>query len=285
MADLVEKYFQEDLSEAEQEALSGSLLSSEDSALRFERMSQEAYLRYGLPEPKPHWRNDPPASRPPLKGLGPWIGSVTVLLGIGAGVYFFAHSHRPSSMAPGKLSGAPLRPSASLPAGPGVHSVASSLLKKDISKTRISPFSENSTKNPKPLQGSVNTALSGSRVPTDSEIKPINPSNPGLVSPATTAANPIHTQKSPINLDQNPSQSYSGISVQVRLAHPSDLAVQVLDTQDNIRAVLYRGSLGMGNWVFQWDGQLSDGAPAQPGYYQIQVRSGLFVQTKKIQIQ
>lgn len=95
----------------------------------------------------------------------------------------------------------------------------------------------------------------------------------------------VHAQAAPINLAQNPSQNYSGLSVEISLAKPAPLAVRVLDTRGTEMAALYRGNLGPGNWVFQWDGQLSDGRSASAGYYQIEVQSGLFVQTKKIQIQ
>lgn len=65
MADLVEKYFQQDLTEAEQEALSGSLLSSDETALKFERMAGEAYARYGLPDLQPHWTDPRREAHPP----------------------------------------------------------------------------------------------------------------------------------------------------------------------------------------------------------------------------
>ncbi len=50
--DLIKKYFQEDLSEAEEKALSEKLLASTEDALRFGEEAHARYARYGLPEPE-----------------------------------------------------------------------------------------------------------------------------------------------------------------------------------------------------------------------------------------
>jgi hypothetical protein len=62
MNDLIEKYFREDLSETEEARLSELLASSDEAANLFSRKAEEAYRRYGLPEPEPpapggggHW--------------------------------------------------------------------------------------------------------------------------------------------------------------------------------------------------------------------------------------
>ena len=50
--DLIKKYFQEDLSETEEQALSEKLLASTEDALRFGEEAHARYTRYGLPEPE-----------------------------------------------------------------------------------------------------------------------------------------------------------------------------------------------------------------------------------------
>src|SRR5271170_2282593 len=82
MFDLVEKYFKEDLTEPEQAALEDSLLNSDEVALKFEAMAKEAYVRYGLPEPQPHWGN----SNGPFPSAGMGLQPLLWVLGIGAGL-------------------------------------------------------------------------------------------------------------------------------------------------------------------------------------------------------
>jgi hypothetical protein len=85
----VEKFFREELTEAEEKALSELLASSEDAAERFVALAEAAYRRHGHPEPK--WP-EPPAV-PPASGAGlkPWIGLlVTTILGLGV-LWFMAH--------------------------------------------------------------------------------------------------------------------------------------------------------------------------------------------------
>lgn len=70
MADLIEKYFQEDLTETEEKALGDEILSSEETALRLGEKAEEAYKSLGLPEPV--W----PGSGPYMPGATksyPWF--------------------------------------------------------------------------------------------------------------------------------------------------------------------------------------------------------------------
>ena len=53
MDDLIKKFFQEDLSESEEKALSEKLLSSVEDAVRFGQHAEASYHYFGLPEP--HW--------------------------------------------------------------------------------------------------------------------------------------------------------------------------------------------------------------------------------------
>src|ERR1700722_13511925 len=81
MADLIEKYFSQDLTESEEQDLSRILWDSEDSAEKFAGLAEQAYYRYGFSTP--HWENPPEA----LPGLGsgiPWemIGGFLALTGV-----------------------------------------------------------------------------------------------------------------------------------------------------------------------------------------------------------
>jgi hypothetical protein len=280
MADLVEKYFQQDLTEAEQEALSGELLASDETALQFERMAGEAYARYGLPDPKPHWTDPPGGTQLPFQGFKPWLTVTVVALGTMAAVLLW-HSHRTEFTAlVGRV----------WPVGHRDESIPTSLPHKparthDSSGSPTAPVKAKSGQadsHPSQAEEITSSSFSARRVFPASETH-----STALTSPQTQALGKplVHSQAPPLNLDQNPSQSYSGLSVEVSLAKPAPLAVRVLDTRGGEVTALYRGNLGPGNWVFQWDGQLSDGRSAGPGYYRIEVQSGLFVQTKKIQIQ
>jgi hypothetical protein len=51
MVDLIEKFFQGELTEAEDETLAGLLNSSEEAAGRFAEAAKAAYISFGLPEP------------------------------------------------------------------------------------------------------------------------------------------------------------------------------------------------------------------------------------------
>jgi hypothetical protein len=59
MPDLIDKFFRTDLTEAEESALGEMLRSSDEAAQRFGRLSEEAWRRFGLPDP------DAPASGAP----------------------------------------------------------------------------------------------------------------------------------------------------------------------------------------------------------------------------
>ena len=105
MADLIEKFFQEELTQAEEQALSDSLSSSTGEALRFGEKAQQTYLAFGLPDPQ--WPGGGPPS-PPWSStsllLKPLIWAAVLLTSGLAVVLFWPHR-----------SAAPLVPQASIP--------------------------------------------------------------------------------------------------------------------------------------------------------------------------
>jgi hypothetical protein len=51
MVDLIDKYFREDLTEAEEQLLSDQLLGSDEASSHFASLAEQKYRSYGLPEP------------------------------------------------------------------------------------------------------------------------------------------------------------------------------------------------------------------------------------------
>jgi hypothetical protein len=82
MNPLFEKYFLGELTDSEETTLEEMLKGSQDAAWEFGQAAEQAYLRYGLPEPK--LPRGPGGG--PFPGAGPWtsIGLVTtVILALG----------------------------------------------------------------------------------------------------------------------------------------------------------------------------------------------------------
>src|SRR5258708_4394954 len=91
MADLIEKYFKQDLTEAERKALGDELASSEDGAGKFAEKAEEAYRRYGLPEPQ--WKGPDDFRRRREIRSWYWLLPAFLLLGL-AGFSIWTYLHR-----------------------------------------------------------------------------------------------------------------------------------------------------------------------------------------------
>lgn len=283
MADLVEKFFKEGLTEPEEQTLSEALWASEETAEAFARMAQEAYSRYGFPEPTPTNPPQPPAA--PKGGLGPWLGAFVVMAGL-ATAYFYGRSHWanlktgifPTIAGPRPASASPARPTFKViptlkeERGPGKGILATPSLTHGAVSLRPTP------QRPQTMQANP-TAASAQRIPGGAELKMAQ-----TRTPSASLASPANPASTPINLDQNPSSDYSSLSVIVHLAKVGPLVVRVLDTRGVEIVPLYNGNLGPGHWVFEWNGQLANGQHAGPGFYLIEVQSGLFIERKTIQI-
>lgn len=271
MADLVEKFFKEGLTDVEEQALSEILWGSEDEAEKFAGLAREAYQRYGFPEP--NLPGPPQTPGHPRNGIGPWLGVFVVITGL-AVAYFYGCPYwehlKKMEMDSGTTdrrdgSAPPIKPMlqtrpASERKGNGIDS------KVQVRSNGMKP--ESPATDQKPRSDSANSpAVSAGRVPDDTERRI-----------------PASQGPTPVNLDQSPSSDYSSLSVIVHQVKPGPLSVRVLDTRGIEVLPLYNGNLGPGHWVFEWNGQLADGRHAGPGYYLIEVRSGLFVERKNVQI-
>jgi hypothetical protein len=249
MADLIGKFFQEDLSEAEEKALGEELISSEETALRLGEKAEQAYTRLGLPEPIwPDSAGTVPYVTKTIPWNWVWFWALSAgMVGVTAWWCFFHKSHAPA-------------PSASL-TGPA-----------SIEMPRIISHEKHSKTTSMESLPSVKRPLTKTSVSAVAKEKPIQ------------AASAVSVFPSPLNLDESPSQSYSNLSVVVRRSTPGFLTVRVLNALDAEVVLLYRGDLAAGNWVFEWNGRLVDGRMAVTGDYQIEVQSGSYHQRKTVQI-
>jgi hypothetical protein len=253
MSDLIEKYFQEDLTQGEQDALSQMLLDSEDAAFKFSRLAREAYLSFGLPEPESRWEDAPGPG-----GSSPRTGSILLVLGLGISLFFLAWHF-----------------------GFFQRFCVPVFLKEIAGVSTENSLSLTSTQDSLPARGlsPVSPANSlkknnlGARNKRKSVISPIS-------SPPTP-----QKESGPVNLDLHPSKTFPNLSVVVNQAQAAPLKVSVLNPAGMEARVLYQGVLASGNWIFEWNGLLAGGQKAPAGYYQIQVQSGLFSQQKTVEIQ
>jgi hypothetical protein len=296
MPDLVDKFFQEGLTEAEEQVLSENLWASEELAEKFAGIAREAYIRYGFPEPQEPGFEGP--SSGPGGGIYPWMGAGLIILGLGLAYWSwnkwgwelkaFAGNGRapvyavPSNLVPA-LNRDGLKPNPR--SQPGSFDASKPKIGTSNAQTEVQAI-ETKSKSMDQNALSPQYAMSAQRVPQESEIKRVNApiqsasNTNGQVLPPAQA----RTSPQPINLDQNPQTDYSSVSAIVHLSNPTPLVVRVLDTKGLQVRPLFSGTLGPGHWVFEWDGQMANGLKAGIGFYQIEVKAGLFVERKNVEI-
>lgn len=94
----------------------------------------------------------------------------------------------------------------------------------------------------------------------------------------STQALPVQPQAA------EPTAEGEELSVEVGTPEKALVTVRVLNGGGREVRELYTGFVQPGHWAFRWDGDLSDGAPAPAGDYQIDVQTGALHQTKNIRI-
>jgi hypothetical protein len=116
------------------------------------------------------------------------------------------------------------------------------------------------------------------------------PSPVARVSPASKSAllpnaAPVVARVTPVQKDSAVPAAFSNLSVEVQQSKDDFILVRLLDNHGAEIGVLYQGKLKSGDWVFHWNGKLLNGSPAPSGFYQIEVQSDGFHQSKTIEIQ
>jgi hypothetical protein len=258
--DLIIKFFTEDLTEAEEQALSDKLASSSEEAVRFGQHAEASYRHYGLPEPQ--WRGGgPPRGFFPRPGFGPGIWPPMTLLAVflgWLGWHFLALSRwRESEPTPQRVASEAPRPQG--------------------------------------LQDSSEVIPEKIKRPIESLDLPDKPSSPareegrekesGVISkPEKTLAplSPLTAVLTPVNVTAQPHHPHSNLEVMVRRSSPGQVTVEVLNPLGTPVVLLYQGLLQPGNWAFDWNGRLGDGSPVPPGIYHIQVQSGSILQSRSV---
>jgi hypothetical protein len=240
MPDLVDKFFREDLTEAEQEALSQELLNSDKAALKFESKAKALYISFGLALPRHHWvpQGKLPWHAAPAHSGGHALGLLHHLVHVS----HLSHWIWPSLFVVG-VTGSVVTWNHFEKAAPPV----------EIPKISATPT-------------------------------PAAPKANSKVLPVLGAAEPA-ARVTPVALNPGTPPAFSSLSIEVAQTREGPISVQVLDMSGHEVISLYQGGLKAGDWVFEWDGKLTDGSPAQAGFYRIEVQSGAFIQRKNIQIQ
>lgn len=82
----------------------------------------------------------------------------------------------------------------------------------------------------------------------------------------------------------DPTATGEELSVVVLAQEKTLVTLRILDSGGKEVRNLYTGFVQPGHWSFKWDGDLSDGVPAPPGDYQIDVQNGALHQDKDIRI-
>jgi len=268
MAELVEKFFREDLTEAEEQALADLFASSEEVAGEFLAIAERNYARYGLPQPS--W---PETLGPPIgaagAGFAPWAWMVALAI-LGGTAFWGWQQWRPlqaagtqedvlSNTVPAQKVPEPgTKPERALPAK-----------QRDLGEVSGSTRGSAGMTLEEELQRDLAEGAKGA-IPVSKKAHP----ETGRPSGAMT----------PVNLAEAPGRTFSDIAVKVSRKEPGPVSVRVLDMSGLEVAPLYTGNLDVGQWVFEWDGRLPDGNKASPGIYQVEVKSGSYRGSKNIRI-
>lgn len=250
MTDLIGKYFDAELTEAEDAALSAQLESSEDAADRFVEKAEAVYFSYGLKEPREigRWR---------LFGRASWVGwlLVAALLG-GWGLWRSRVQTAP-----------PMTPQVALSTEPVAKAQTTVL---ETSRAGGAKAKEREATKP---DTRAHAAVVPTEVPTRTiaPARPMGPPpNPGfsvearnlrvvVVKEATGALTVMMRGPEGTGTRHVEGTGSGGVVVRVLAAN-----------QVEVRR-LYEGPLQTGKWAFQWDGVMSNGKMAPPGTYHIEV--------------
>ena len=76
----------------------------------------------------------------------------------------------------------------------------------------------------------------------------------------------------------------NNLRVVVKRPYPGTATVRVVDSTGIQIRLLYSGSLGTGDWAFEWDGRDGNGGVVDPGKYRIEVLTEGVTQSREVNI-
>jgi hypothetical protein len=263
MADLIEKFFEKDLAEAERQALREELLSKDGAAEKFVEKAEASYKEFGLPEPR--WTGPDVFRQSAEPGLTQWLWLFVLLAGaIGVSMWwYFAKGNPTNENSLSSFGSEQAAPIVSLSPKP-VKKKHVPVASQPITVAQMLPVTK--------LKANVEAPLT------------IQPSLPVQVQTTSTLPLLVSPKFTPVNVDQNPNKPFSSLSVVLHRSTPGFLNVRLLDSAGRELVPLYRGNLPPGTWAFEWNGLLKDGRLAPPGKYGIEVRAGSWAQVKEVLI-
>jgi hypothetical protein len=261
--DLIIKYFREDLTEAEEQALSETLLSSTDEAFRLYQHAEAAYRYCVLPEPSQSSGQLPPGFLPG-GGFKPglWFSLILAASLLTWGICRYETSKKETILAS-------IPPVTAL-STPASHKSEMAIPEK-VFQDQVLPSS-------KPDKDLVSSDSLVEKSMSPVSLAPAIPTVEAVLPPS------VLPDTTPVNVLSQPHSAHSNLEVIVRQRASGQVMVRVLDVQGNPVVLLYQGSLQAGSWIFDWNGILGNGQKAMAGTYQIEVASGKVVQRKKVTI-
>jgi len=251
MSDVLQRFFYEDLAEAELDRIEALLQGDESNALRFAACAAEFYGKLGLPEVPDGGGGGRLWVRAawPRRAAWTWLALVAasgLLLRLWMG-----HPDRPpltrtvlpmNGPAAGALAQAAGVPAPALPSGIGMPAPAA----PSAAPARQAP-------------------ASAGAVPADAD-----PAASPLADPVTM-------------LLEAPASGPTVLRVALRLRAPESLALRVLAPDGDPEKVLFNGAAAPGPMEFTWDGTGPRGRAA-PGIYRVECAAGSFTIVRRVRI-
>jgi hypothetical protein len=228
MTNMIDKYFREDLTEAEEKILGEELLRSEESANRFAALAEQKYHSYGLPEPV--WQGGGQAGGSFLRT---WGKLILLLLG-GLAVF-------------GVTGWAMLR---------CVRQQASAEV-----PTVTAPLMETNAPIEKPRVSKPAASIAAQKI----------------------VAQVVGAPPTPVVADSSPTQG-KGLQIVFHMITEGRAAIRVLNPTGVEVRRLFDGNMKTGSWSVDWDGRLTDGRPATPGLYHVEVMTNGITKVREVRI-
>lgn len=93
----------------------------------------------------------------------------------------------------------------------------------------------------------------------------------------------VEAPPTPVMTDREPAKGKS-LQIVFRMLAEGRAAIRVLSPSGTEVRRLFDGDMKTGSWSVDWDGRLSDGRPAQPGLYRVEVETNGVVKSREVRI-